>query len=153
MCLMVKIRFTTNPPPLNGPFEIPWIKACPRSSKQEDEEGEVSELQAGTEFPFAVLPEFAALSQPSEGAFDDPGFGQHGEGMQLIALGHLNWPPGAASALGEWLPDVAALDQHSLNALEMALLKGLGSGVKLRSRSAELCTLGVEAQEVVPMQT
>jgi hypothetical protein len=46
----------------------------------------VNELQAGIEFPFAVIPQPSALFQPSEGAFYDPAFGQHRKGVQLIAL-------------------------------------------------------------------
>src|SRR6185312_6374039 len=33
------------------------LRACSRSSRQEDEEGEVNRLQAGVEFAFAVFPE------------------------------------------------------------------------------------------------
>jgi hypothetical protein len=32
------------------------LRACLRSSEQEDEEGEVNELQSGIQFAFAVLP-------------------------------------------------------------------------------------------------
>jgi len=44
------------------------VRACLRSSsEQEDEEGEVNELQAGIQFAFAVLPQSSALFQPPEG--------------------------------------------------------------------------------------
>jgi hypothetical protein len=44
----------------------------------------VNELQADIEFPFAVLPEPSALFQLSEGALDDPAFGQHHKNVQLL---------------------------------------------------------------------
>jgi hypothetical protein len=53
------------------------LRACLRSSEQEDQEGEVNELQAGIEFAFAVLPQPSALFQPSEAALDNPTFRQH----------------------------------------------------------------------------
>ena len=80
----------------------------------------MNELQAGVEFPFTVLPQPAALFQPSEGAFDDPAFGQYRKGVQLITLEDLN---GGFQALlytiGKGLPGVAAIDQHAFNSLQI----------------------------------
>ena len=80
----------------------------------------MNELQAGIEFPFAVLPQPAALFQPSEGAFDDSAFGQHYKCMRFIALDDLH---GGFQALlyvtGELLPGVAAIDRHAFNSLQI----------------------------------
>jgi hypothetical protein len=80
----------------------------------------VNELQAGIEFPFAVLPEPSALFQPPEGAFNDPAFGQHRKGVEFIALDDLN---GGFQALlytiSEGLPGLAAIDQHAFNSLQI----------------------------------
>jgi hypothetical protein len=50
----------------------------------------VNELQAVIEFSFAVFPEPSTLFQPTEGAFDDPAFGQHYKGVEFVTLDHLN---------------------------------------------------------------
>lgn len=67
--------------PLTETSRLHCLRACSRSSEQEYEEGEVDELQAGIEFPFAVFPESSALLQPSKGTFHDPAFGQHRKGV------------------------------------------------------------------------
>ena len=80
----------------------------------------MNELQAGIEFPFAVLPQPSAFFQPPERAFDDPAFGQHHKGVQFIALDHLN---GGVQALfytiRERLAGVAAINQHAFHSLQI----------------------------------
>ena len=80
----------------------------------------MNELQAGIEFPFAVLAQPAALFQLSEGAFNDPAFGQRYKCMRFIALDDLH---GGFQALlyvtGELLPGVAAIDRHAFNSLQI----------------------------------
>jgi len=74
----------------------------------------VNELHAGIDFPFAVLPEPSALFQPSEGASDDPAFGQHYKGMQFIAFDDLNGGFQAILyAISEGLADVTAVEYYS----------------------------------------
>ena len=82
----------------------------------------MNELQAGIEFSFAVFPKPSALFQPTEGAFDDPAFGQYYKGVEFITLDHLN---GGLQALHypdcEGLAGVAAIDQHALYSLQIWL--------------------------------
>jgi len=80
----------------------------------------VNELQAGIEFPFTVLPEPSALFQPTEGAFDDPAFGQHYKGVQFIALDDLNGGfQTLFYAIGEGLTSVAAIDQNAFHSRQI----------------------------------
>ena len=96
------------------------LRACSRSFEQQDHEGEVNELQTGVEFSFAVLPEPSALFQPSEGAFDDPAFGQHSEGMQFIAFADLHGSVQSLfDAVREWLSGVSTIDRHAFNPLKI----------------------------------
>jgi hypothetical protein len=72
----------------------------------------VKELQAVTEFPFAVLPKPSEFFQPSEGAFDDPSFGQDDKSVQFIALDDLDGGfQTLFDAIGEGLAGVAAAGQ------------------------------------------
>ena len=82
----------------------------------------MDELQAGIELPFAVLPQPAALFQPRERAFDDPAFGEHDEGVQLIAFDDLygGLQP-LHDAVGEGLAAVATVHQHAFHAYEIRL--------------------------------
>ena len=82
----------------------------------------MNELQAGIEFPFTVLPEPSALFQPTEGAFDDPAFGQHYKGVQFIALDDLNGGfQTLFYAIGEGLTSVAAIDQNAFHSRQIRL--------------------------------
>jgi len=100
----------------------------------------VNELQAGIEFPFAVLPEPSAFFQPSEGAFDDPSFGQDDKSVQFIALDDLDGGfQTLFYAIGERLAGVAAINQHAFHSRQIrptavdrlqgpAAIRHLGSG-------------------------
>ena len=78
------------------------------------------ELHAGIEFAFAVLPEPSALFQPSEGAFDDPAFGQYRKGVQFVALDdlHCSIQP-LFDAVRKRLSGVSTIDQHAFNSLQV----------------------------------
>ena len=80
----------------------------------------MNELQAGIEFAFAVLPEPSALFQPSEGAFDDPAFGQYSKGVQFVALDDLHGSVQSLfDAVRKRLSGVSAIDQHAFNSLKI----------------------------------
>ena len=101
----------------------------------------MNKLQAGIEFPFAVLPQAPTFLQPSKGSFHHPSFGQHHKGMQFIALDHLN---GGFQALlytiGERLPGVAAIDQHAFNSLQIRRQRSITCKAPLRSVTSAVVT-------------
>ena len=47
-------------------------------------------MQACIDFAFTVFPEPAAFFEPSERAFDDPAFGDDGEGVEFSAFRDLD---------------------------------------------------------------
>lgn len=79
-------------------------------------------LQACIQFAFAVFPEPAAFFQPCEGPFYNPSFGQHGEGMQLVALDDLNRGiEPLHHAIGKRLARVTAIGQQAVHQLQIRL--------------------------------
>ena len=92
-------------------------------------------LQAGIQLAFAVLPEAAALIQPSEGAFDNPPFRKHGKDVQFISFDDLNGGLNSLHhAVGKGLASVATVDQHALDQLQiwLASINGPQSAVAVR---------------------
>jgi len=73
-------------------------------------------MEARVNFPFAVFPEPAAFFEPCEGSFDDPAFGNDGEGMEFAAFG--NFDRSAQRffyAIGKRLAHITAVGQHILH--------------------------------------
>ena len=95
----------------------------------------MNELQASIEFAFAVFPEPPALFHPSEGAFDDPAFGQHRKGVQFVALDDLHRSVQALfDAVCKWLSAVSTIDQHAFHSLQIrpAAVEGLQGPAAIR---------------------
>ena len=94
------------------------LRNCLGSFDKQDEEGEVDELEAGIEEALGIFRETSAFFEPGEGTLDDPALGDHGEGVQLVAFGHLH---GCTQFLldgfGKGFPCVAAIHQYALNFL------------------------------------
>ena len=84
----------------------------------------MDELQAGTEPTLAVLPKPPVLVQPGKAALDDPALGDHGELVQLAALGELH-----RGRLTQYLPHtqrkrlahVARVSEHTLHLAQARL--------------------------------
>jgi hypothetical protein len=92
-----------------------------KCSKQQSQEGQVDELQAGIEQSFAVFPESSAFGEPGEAAFDDPALGHDLEGVQLTVFGDLyrdRLAQDGTDALRERLAGVAAIIQEALDTIQ-----------------------------------
>ena len=84
----------------------------------------MNELQAGIEFPFAVLPEPSVFLQPGKAALDNPALGHDLEGVQFAAFGNLHGDmltQNIAYALRKRLAHIAAIAQNTLHLAQFRL--------------------------------
>ena len=82
----------------------------------------MNEPQAGVQFGFAVLPQSSALFQPSKAALDNPALRQDGKHREFIALDQLHrCVQPLHHAVGKGSAGVAAIDQHTLDLLQVRL--------------------------------
>ena len=87
------------------------------SFNQQADHGELDHGLGLTRVDLVVTVQSSAIGQPSEGAFDDPAFGQHNELTGLVALDDFDDPAEHALCPLDELAGVAAID---VDFLEMA---------------------------------
>ena len=80
-------------------------------------------MKACVEFTRTIFPKPAAFFEPSERAFDDPAFGDDGEGMKFAAFGDFNGgTKNVFCACGEGFACITAIDENMDNVDQIAFI-------------------------------
>ena len=110
-----------------------------QASEHDADHGEADEGNGGSGVALKVARQAAVVTDPGEGSFHDPAFGQDDEAMQLVALDDFQLPAtGLGDSIGDLRSLIAGIGEDTFDEGEQAA----GASIENQSRAVAILYIG-----------